>query len=521
MQTEVIEMCTKWTQYPPDDFKGCGEGDGSQERNDLQENVFTPHSIDSVRLTNFLQQAGQVCLILLEEKISARKDLMFKERNDLDISDGFIQLATKLPFLEGRRVLDMKFNSVQTHLLLTAHDCSNVETSVDKNDCLQERGIVCYWNVNEPSQPQKILYCESSPKSCCFSSVKSSLVFAGLEDGSVVVWDVRESSSLHSTINNKDNQWVVRRPTFSTAGVLFSENHLSPVQNILPIALPIDSAQALSRSTVLQDEPGGMAFQLASLDESGVVNIWVVIELDKPDEAGSENDLGLAPGGRVKLIKSTSIQVESPHREMFVGSAIQTSTMQFSTLDPNHFYVGTDRGWVVHCTRYGGRAHPKVYRPETESFVTITAIDVSPWNIPVMLVGCTDGTLRLHDLRKEHAIRSWPETTQGSAIVQLMWSKSRPSLFFVLDAKSNLYIWDLLQKDGHPVATESFKRGKLLYFSMSNDYESLGVGLRGRKSELALNYEGEIIELHRLKENLTNVQADELDRFASLVDSII
>lgn len=24
MQTEMIEMSTKWTQYPPDDFKGCG-----------------------------------------------------------------------------------------------------------------------------------------------------------------------------------------------------------------------------------------------------------------------------------------------------------------------------------------------------------------------------------------------------------------------------------------------------------------------------------------------------------------
>ncbi len=24
MQTEAIEMCTKWTQYPPDDFKGFG-----------------------------------------------------------------------------------------------------------------------------------------------------------------------------------------------------------------------------------------------------------------------------------------------------------------------------------------------------------------------------------------------------------------------------------------------------------------------------------------------------------------
>ena len=37
---------------------------------------------------------------------------------------------------------------------------------------------------------------------------------------------------------------------------------------------------------------------------------------------------------------------------------------------------------------------------------------------------------------------------------------------------------------------------------------------------MLFNYSSNI-ELHRLKENLTNVQADELDRFVSLVDSII
>ena len=41
------------------------EGDESEERNELQENIFTPHSVDSVRLTNFLQQAGQVVLCSL------------------------------------------------------------------------------------------------------------------------------------------------------------------------------------------------------------------------------------------------------------------------------------------------------------------------------------------------------------------------------------------------------------------------------------------------------------------------
>ena len=52
--------------------------------------------------------------------------------------------------------MDMKFNSVQTHLLLTAHNCSNIEDNAeDKRLYLRGQGVVCYWNINEPSQPQK------------------------------------------------------------------------------------------------------------------------------------------------------------------------------------------------------------------------------------------------------------------------------------------------------------------------------------------------------------------------------
>jgi hypothetical protein len=37
----------------------------------------------------------------------------------------------------------------------------------------------------------------------------------------------------------------------------------------------------------------------------------VVVEVANPDPYGSEADLGLVPGGRVKLVKSTSIDVTS------------------------------------------------------------------------------------------------------------------------------------------------------------------------------------------------------------------
>jgi len=42
--------------------------------------------------------------------------------------------------------------------------------------------------------------------------------------------------------------------------------------------------------------------------------LQVVAELSQPDEAGSLTDLGLRPGGRVKLIKTNTVVLENPLR---------------------------------------------------------------------------------------------------------------------------------------------------------------------------------------------------------------
>ena len=50
------------------------------------------------------------------------------------------------------------------------------------------------------------------------------------------------------------------------------------------------------------------------------LNLWVVVEVVNPDPYGSEADLGLVPGGRVKLVKSTSIDVTSQPKEGLKGN---------------------------------------------------------------------------------------------------------------------------------------------------------------------------------------------------------
>ena len=42
---------------------------------------------------------------------------------------------------------------------------------------------------------------------------------------------------------------------------------------------------------------------------SGRLLLWVVVQLSRPEPHGSESDLGLVPGGRVKLVKCASVEV--------------------------------------------------------------------------------------------------------------------------------------------------------------------------------------------------------------------
>ncbi|XP_031556778.1 WD repeat-containing protein 60-like isoform X2 [Actinia tenebrosa] len=521
IQTEDIETRTMWTQNPAEDFAGCGDEKGSQE----DTSNFSHATVDSVRLARFLQTAGQACLVLLEEESAEQSNKIVKDKKEMSCSDGYVPLATKQPYLAGRALECLHVSPVQNHHLLTAYGPVNdQETASSKmSDSMKAKSIFCLWNVNEPSTPQKILICESVPRCCCLSPSKATIAFAGLEDGSVVAWDLRESPSIHHSYDVDDGQVIFRSPTFSTAGVLSQDNHHSPVVSLLPVVMPGDSAKASTTlaGSLHSDDLLGLSFQLASLEQNAVINTWVVVELDIADIAGSESDLGLAPGGKIKLIKSSSLPLEADVRDVRKNAALQTYTMRFLPQDPNHFYIGTDSGNVIHRVRHGGRAPPKTFGPEIECLVDVTALDVSPWQLPCILAGNRDGSIRLYNLTNELPLNTWTHSTQGSSILSVQWSNSIPSMFFVLDANSTLYIWDLLKTDSEPVAIEKVKQGSVISFELSSDYSATGVGVPGRNAELTLGYKNGSVEVHKISAQFSKAAADELDRFHEYLEGVL
>ena len=218
-----------------------------------------------------------------------------------------------------------------------AHNVSKIGQTSDKNSIIpyMETGVIARLNalpsillicillciLPPPLQAMvlcfccRILSCQAPVTCCCFSPQKASLAFAGGEDGSVVLWDLREPLAMHRPLTGGRGGLEGRAPTFSTgegmrgglvwkyyspslppllpppspplspAGIPQLGSHCAPVVSISSLSIAsggaldptpnsshsLDSAQGSSHSSVGGASEGekdlaGLSFQLASLD---------------------------------------------------------------------------------------------------------------------------------------------------------------------------------------------------------------------------------------------------------------
>ncbi|XP_021091206.1 cytoplasmic dynein 2 intermediate chain 1 isoform X4 [Mesocricetus auratus] len=503
VQTEDIETREVWTQHP-------GEGtvvSGGSEEKDISDATVVP-KIDTPRLSSFLRAACQVVAVLLEEDRLASGPSWNPRAQDtaLSISDSSSQLNTSLPFLQGRKVSCLHASRVQRQTVVSVHDLPEEPFAPS----LDSRHLLCVWDIWQPSGPQKVLICESKVTCCCFSPLKAFLLFAGTVHGSVVLWDLREDSRIHSYVRLSNCLWAFRTPTFSTDGVLTSVNHQSPLQAIEPVVTSAYKKQSLVLSPFSsQEEMAGLSFHIASLDNSGILNVWVVVELPKADISGSMSDLGLIPGGRIKLVHSTVIQLGNSlsHKDSELWGSSQTLSVKFLPSDPDHFVVGTDTGLIRHSTRQEWRVSPKVFKPQQHGVrpIKVNVIDFSPFEETVFLAGCSDGSIRLHQLTSERPVLQWDGSTRGRSVTSLQWSPTRPTVFLVQDGASRIYVWDLLENDLGPVAQQLISPDRLVAMTVMGDPEKAS----GSSVALVLARASGTVDIQYLKRRWTAPAADE------------
>ncbi|KAK3545846.1 hypothetical protein QTP70_016053 [Hemibagrus guttatus] len=726
-QTDETDVTDKWTQHPPESSVACG---GPQVSQNASDETVTRTTVDSKRLAAFLRSATQVMAVLLEENMAesnAVKKLQ-SQTHTHSFSDGCVQLNTKLNLLQGRQVTLLHFSQTQTHTLLSVHALHSGSSDVT----LDSKTLICVWNIWEPSTPQRILVYEAEVRSCCFSPGKSTLVFAGTDVGSVLVWDLREPSGSHSHISVCEEEWTLRHATFSTDAVLSGAGHFSPVVSVEPVLVNVGAGLRDPLSPD-QEESLGLSFQLGSLDENGLLNLWVVVELPKADDSGSQTDLGefnsvltvpflssllcphsslcpscpyfsvltlfflssilcphcvllvftlhcvlpvltslsslcpscphssvltlhcvlpvltplsslftvsflsslltvsflsslltvsflssllnvsflssllsvsflssllcphcvhpvltpqcvfpvltphcvlpvltplsslcppcppsslcppcppsslcppcshsllcpscllsslclscplssvltvsfsgLRPGGKVKLLHSSSLWTTPRMDKGVLGVTSHLSfVLKFLPSDSNHYFIGSNMGLVRHGTRHGLRAVPKLYRPKGgEKPADVTALEFSPTGEPFFLVGCSDGSVRLHALVCDEAVCEWTVGSGHGSVQCVQSSPTRCSVFCALDSTSVLCIWDLTQRDESPFITQDLHTDPASAMAVFGDASK-----QNPYSGIALAKHSGRLEVHFLLPSLTLPQASDAEKLHSL-----
>uniref|UniRef100_A0A8C1G6D0 WD repeat domain 60 n=1 Tax=Cyprinus carpio TaxID=7962 RepID=A0A8C1G6D0_CYPCA len=468
IQTEEVNTTDKWTQHPPEANAACGGIVADESTSRINTN--------SQRLTTFLRSAAQVMAVLIEENMAESNSVkrLRSQTDALSFSDGCIQLNTKLPFLHGRQVSLLQFSQVQRQTLLSVHPPSSKSSAVR----LDSETIICVWNIWEPSRPQKILLYESEVRCCCFSPGKVTLVFAGTEIGSVVVWDLREHSGTHLNLVVGKEVWTLRYPTFSTG------------QSMLTASAPKFKIIFL------------FSVKLKSYFYAHLLYL-------SPFYNAVPALVGLRPGGKVKLLHSSSLQTtEKSPQDVIMGFGPPVSLqLKFLPSDSNHYFI------VVFPIEFQ-LVLPKFYRSQFDSCrpVEVTALDFSPSGEPLFLVGCSDGTVRMHSVQREDPLMEWSGCSSGASILSVQWSQTRPAVFCVLDAASDLHIWDLTMKDYVPFVTENIHNDRVTAMAVFGEPAK-----QNTFSGVALAKQSGKVEIQYFKESLTVPNACDTEKLKSFL----
>ncbi|XP_033208063.1 WD repeat-containing protein 60 isoform X2 [Belonocnema kinseyi] len=506
IQTEAIESSNKWTQFPitcrknlksNEDirmFKKEQIGVGSEE--DESSSSLLP-VYDVVQLNDFLERAGKVMLCLLEERRSGG-NILQKNIHEMPFSAGFIKLSVDtLTFLSGRSVTFIVYSEVLNKVLLTVHaqGDEDIETT-KKEDYITDCCIGCIWNISEPSRPTKVIYSQSPITSCCFHPTSYNLVFAGLQDGSINLWDLKEDEMWHQRVTDKDNEmdWVLRSPTYTTAEN-FELGHKSEVV-ALRVLSKIDNDYLDRVSNKF------LPIQICSLDEEGSLIIWSVLHT----MTKNIQDIGLSHWGDVKLVKSQEVplflqksETENNLRGFF--------DMNIDSVDNNDIYLSTNTNNILHASCIGRKTNPFSYKADELDWCgNATCIERCPFKHSFFLVGCEDGTVRLHSLNVEKSLLQLKDDHCISAVKTIQWSKSKPFTLFVLDDHSQIHVWDLTNSDIFPtytISTKKWERVKSLRLSPCNSIRDMV------NQYLAIGTETGSVEVHKLKKDFYYSQQEE------------
>ncbi|KAJ3216812.1 WD repeat-containing protein 60 [Dinochytrium kinnereticum] len=259
-------------------------------------------------------------------------------------------------------------------------------------------------------------------------------------------------------------------------------------------------------------EEGGFnamkSLQIVSMDAGGSLRLWVVSESRYKDyNSVAENDLGMGIGSSIRLVKGSGFALKSIDRLPNPSPGIHVTTCRFTPDNVSTFIVGTHTGDILHESRFRETCYPRLfdqnYNPAPLKILShsssksdetptktdkhygessnwrvevvvdpVTSLEYSPHHPNLFLAGYASGIIVLFHTSRSTPLVRWSlewianEEARGTwgskpsksstpsrkspSVIQACWSPHRPSVFYVLDDASTIYVWDLVEQSHEP-----------------------------------------------------------------------
>jgi WD40 repeat protein len=100
------------------------------------------------------------------------------------------------PLAQGRAVTCLAWNRVNPDLLAVSY--GEIKIVPKEGEEPPMAGIILFWSMSNPNFPQATLFARSGVTSIAFSGTHPNLIAAGLQDGSVCIYDVKKVTGVVS-----------------------------------------------------------------------------------------------------------------------------------------------------------------------------------------------------------------------------------------------------------------------------------------------------------------------------------
>uniref|UniRef100_A0A0N5ADP7 WD_REPEATS_REGION domain-containing protein n=1 Tax=Syphacia muris TaxID=451379 RepID=A0A0N5ADP7_9BILA len=452
VQTEDQEVESKWTQHPPTDERGWGVGltkvVGSLNLNkvDTEIEYFRKKTVDNERLKNFLDITAEVIIKIT----SVPPDELFTPR---------LMCKSSLPYhLECDKFsLEVVGAKAQVSVVLRHKNDLFIAYFINggENWRLLKKTVLVQYNLKTLGDPQRkvfyffifeflhviiflwlLMICENEINCVCYATGKSNALFAGLNDGSCVAFDLSEPLTCFlNTVEwgEKESQRLVLcSPAYDTA---FRSIGFEDEEDMRSSVIGINTTANIS--------DGNSSYQVASISEFGTIFVWTVSEIERQD---SLVDLGLRPGAKLKMGLASIIRLSATCSSQSVSqSNLNVRSVTYDPSDPFHFFIGTDNKVIFNFTRDKGWSYtgPQTYKTQGLP-VEITCEAFSPFYPKIFLVGLSNGRLLFFKVERSQPILQLNHSDSNElSVTSIEFSPTITTKFYSICEKRYFFEWDL------------------------------------------------------------------------------